>query len=309
MHTFSEATGIAIVKLLEAQGSLVPDVDTVSEYAELCRVCLDLGNAEVVMAMMFAQPLVRMWAPHWKFAYTVSVSLGAKYAADGFYLIDIVEHVTAEFSLEQLREGERLALEEYQFGNMNDRYRKFRNALIEVGLKATVAPAPTNSVHIPADESELHVLIIDQHEDMARHRALVLTCRPSARIATRSSVDEAVDYLRHCKTQSDYVHLVLVGLMLHAPESSPSQVELQNVLELPNGLNVGGELDAMESIAPNAPADFYFKPLVALVTTFAEQVLMQPHVRTDGSVRSCDIVIPKPLTIQTAYVLVQGCCI
>jgi len=310
MHAFSEATGVAITEHLAVQGCPVPDVDEVSEYAERCRVRLALGNAEVVMAMVFAQPLVQMWAPRWKFAYTVSVSLGTKYMTEGFHLSDIVAHVTDEFSLEVLQQGEQQALKVYPFGDMNARYCQFRNALVNVGVRMAVAPAP-GTVHIPADEPELHVLIIDNSSEVAAwHRALVLTCTPSARIATRASVGEAINYLQECRTRSDYVHLVLVGLVLHEPEELHGELELQSVLQLPNGLNVGDELDAMmESIALSPPVDFLFKPLVALVTTFAEQVLTKLQVRADGSVRSCDVVISKPLTTQTMRVLVQGCCV
>jgi len=309
MHAFSEATGVAITEHLAVQGCPVPDVDEVSEYAERCRVRLALGNAEVVMAMVFAQPLVQMWAPRWKFAYTVSVSLGTKYMTEGFHLSDIVAHVTDEFSLEALQQGEQQALEVYTFDDMNARYRQFRNALVNVGVRKTVAPAPATG-HLQADEPELHVLIIDNsYEQAAWHRALVLTCTPIAHVATRASVDEAIYYLQDCRTRSDYVHLVLVGLMLHEPEELHGELELQSVLQLPNGLNVGDELDAMESIALSPPVNFFFKPLVALVTTFAEQVLAQLHVRADGSVRGCDVVISKPLTTQTIRALVQGCCV
>ena len=190
MHHFSKATAVAIARRLgEVLGAPVPDalVEEMADYAERCRVNLALDNAEVTAAMMFAHPLIETWAPHWKFAYTVAVSLGAKFTTtEGFYLSDVVEHVTDEFSLERLREGEELALKGYQWGDMNGRRRQFRNALVNVALQEPVAPPAAAAVQVPAGEPELHVLVVDDSPvETELHRELVLALRPTARVAAR----------------------------------------------------------------------------------------------------------------------------
>ena len=47
--------------------------------------------------------------PDWQFAYTIGLSLGCKYTTEGFYLVDIIDHLTDEYPLELLKEGEHAA--------------------------------------------------------------------------------------------------------------------------------------------------------------------------------------------------------
>ena len=42
-----------------------PLTQEAAEYVEHCRVRLALDNSAVTCTMMFAQPLIKMWAPHW----------------------------------------------------------------------------------------------------------------------------------------------------------------------------------------------------------------------------------------------------
>ena len=136
---------------------------------------------------------------------------------------------------------------------------------------------------------------------------------PRARAPTRSAVcsaAEAIDYLRECGARADPVHLVLLDLHLASgapPE--PLLLALHDVLLVANGFHVGDDLDAADSTALAPPKDFRFKPLVALVTSLAHQVVTQLPVREDGSVRSCDAVLPKPLNGEAVRVLLQGCCV
>ena len=184
MCNHAKATGVAIARLLEDNR---PEfIQEVAEYAEEARVRLALDNSAVTTAMMFAQPLLEMWKPEWKFAYTVGLSLGAKFTTEGFYLADIVNHLTDEFTLETLLEGERIACEAYDWLAMNERVRVFRNALLNVALEEplTASGADPNSLLPPGDE-ELHVLIVDDSRTVcALHRAMVLGLRPTAHVHT-----------------------------------------------------------------------------------------------------------------------------
>ena len=120
-----------------------------------------------------------------QFTYTIAVVLGAKMMLDGFFLADIFNHVTQEFPLTSLAEGEKQALEAFQWGDMNRRVTQFRNALLNVALEA---PPPhddeTNGVlALAANEPELHVLIVDDSAvELEMHTALVRNVRPTARI-------------------------------------------------------------------------------------------------------------------------------
>ena len=63
MHTYSMASGLAIARLVEdAPADLVQEA---AAYVERARVNLALDNSALVAALMFAQPLIKMWVPHW----------------------------------------------------------------------------------------------------------------------------------------------------------------------------------------------------------------------------------------------------
>ena len=96
------------------------------------------------------------------------------------------DHVTNEFSLEALKMGEQIALKEYKFGDMNQRRKIFRNALIHVALEhplpGLVAEEPNLLPGEPAVQP-LHVLIVDDSPHVRElHRSLILNMRPSARV-------------------------------------------------------------------------------------------------------------------------------
>ena len=184
MHNYSKATGVAIARLLEDNRQEI--VQEISEYAEEARVRLALDNSAVTAAMMFAQPLVTTWGAEWKFAYTIGLSLGTKLTTEGFHLVDIVNHLTDDFTMERLCEGERIACRDYDWLEMNERMRVFRNALLNVALEAPLTTFGTdpNSL-LPAGDEELHVLIVDDSKTVcALHRAMVLGLRPTARVHT-----------------------------------------------------------------------------------------------------------------------------
>ena len=137
--------------------------------------------------MMFAQPLIKMWRPHWKFAFTVGLSIGAKFTTEGFFVADIIQHVTNEFTLDCLKEGEGIAIEMFDWANINQRCRNFRNALVNVALEEPLPafempPPPMPNVIGQPDVANLHVLIVDDSEIICSvHEALVLQIRPDAR--------------------------------------------------------------------------------------------------------------------------------
>ena len=98
------------------------------------------------------------------------------------------------------------------------------------------------------------------------------------------------------------MHLVLLDLNMGGV---PDHSSLHAVLDVPtNGFHIGDHLDAADA---DPPLDFRFKPLVALVTSFSQQVLAELPVRSDESVGSCDAVLPKPLDPDAMRVLMQGC--
>ena len=97
---------------------------------------------------------------------------------DGFYVVDIVDHLTDEFSLAALKQGERLAASEYDWVGLTSRHRSFRNALLSVALEQQCAVATP----IPA-LGPTHVLIVDELEDARnRHWELVRRIAPDANI-------------------------------------------------------------------------------------------------------------------------------
>ena len=187
MLNHARATGVAIDRLMMHQNEQVPaDVQEIADYVELARVRLQLDNAAITAAMMFMQPLMDIWHPHWKFAYTVAISLGAKYTTEGFYIIDIINHLTNEFSLAALKQGERIAVSTYDWNSMNRRTRIFRNALVNVSLETPMTPPEQDpSPPMQPDDPGIHVLIVDDSLMICQlHEHLVRTIRPDARIHT-----------------------------------------------------------------------------------------------------------------------------
>ena len=82
------------------------------------------------------------------------------------------------------------------------------------------------------------------------------------------------------------------------------------VLGEPNGFDVSESLehDKRSLVVHN---DFRFKPFVALVSDLTERIkarsLERGDVSADGSLRGCDALLPKPLTIDSLSALIDGC--
>jgi len=118
MHNFAKATGVAIARLLQDDDEFDDVSDSlvleIAEFAERARVQLALDTSVLANAVLFAQPLVLEWKPKWKFAYTIGLALSAKLDFDGFFLGDIIEHLTNEFPLHALKTGERMCTDGLQ---------------------------------------------------------------------------------------------------------------------------------------------------------------------------------------------------
>eukprot|EP00966_Prymnesium_polylepis_P210841 4882672-Prymnesium_polylepis.1 len=80
MHSTSVASACAIERLLdEPPPDLIHDA---AQFVQLARERLVLDNSSMAAAIMFAQPLIKLWQPHWKFAYAVGLNMGIKYTTD-----------------------------------------------------------------------------------------------------------------------------------------------------------------------------------------------------------------------------------
>jgi len=320
MHSHSVATGLAIARLLgQPPEGLAQEA---AEFVEHARVNLALDNVSVTSAMMFAQSLIKMWRPHWKFAYTVGLSLGVKFTTEGFYISDIIDHVTDEFSLECLKEGECLAIELLDWANMNERTRSFRNALANVALEnplpAHRAPTSRPSFEVLPDEPNLHVLIVDDSPIIRTlHTHLVWEVSPLATVHAVADVGAATEYVRECDSVGERVHLILLDLNLSLPSTQDADgvmsLSLDEVLSHPNGFHVANQLDKDASPALLPPKDFRFKPFVAMVSYLASSVLSraidESEMKRDGSLRGCDLLLPKPMSVDSMRVLIEVCAV
>mmetsp|Transcript_13048 Transcript_13048/g.32570 ORF Transcript_13048/g.32570 Transcript_13048/m.32570 type:complete len:143 (-) Transcript_13048:692-1120(-) len=96
MHSLSVASGVAIARLLPHPTS--SHAGQAATLVERARLGLVLGPSELTAALMFAQPLLKAWPEHWRFAYLIGLNLGVKYLLDGFFINDIRRFVTEEFA-------------------------------------------------------------------------------------------------------------------------------------------------------------------------------------------------------------------
>jgi len=308
MHSTSVASACAIERLLdEPPPDLIHDA---AQFVQLARERLVLDNSSMAAAIMFAQPLIKLWQPHWKFAYAVGLNMGIKYTTDGFYIKDIITHLTDEFTLEELTEGESIAMGIFDWGEMNMRTRSFRNALVNVALEHPQRfPAENGSQR--GGELELHVLIVDDCEFVRRiHSELVQAIKPGANIKQCDGVDEAIKHVRNSDDAGVPVNLVLLDLNLTLPdvdESTGSPTCLQRVIESSNGMNVSQTLDQAST---HVPKDFRVKPFVALISAFSAELMLRSvddgSMNADGSLNGCDAVVPKPCSFETMRVLIEG---
>jgi len=310
MHTTSIATAIAIERLLDdpPAGLRAEAI----EYVELARNNLALDNASITAGIMFAQPLIKMWQPHWKFAYTVGLAVGIKYTTEGFYIGDIVEHLTSEFPLDCLLEGEAIAITVFDWSQMHQRLRNFRNALVNVALDPAGGVAGSAGHPPEAPPNGMHVLIVDDSQLVLDvHRSLIEFLSPEARIHTCLTTADAIAYIHQQNVSGHFIHLILLDLNLSLPDYDPVTglpPTLAQINAVTNGFTLATHLDAPLA---QVPIDFRFKPLVAMISnlgqTLTDASIENGDMQQDGSCRGCDTVIPKPLSLQSMRVLLESC--
>jgi len=299
-HTLSVGTGLAVAELL-GQPELA---DEVAEFAQHARERLHLDNAAVSATMMVAQQLVTTWSPHWRYAYAVAVSLGLKLVCNERpFLIDIVHHLTDEFTLQQLLSGENaaveLTVELCDFGSMNMLY-SFRTALINMVLEE--AP-PLPPFPVGGGSDPFHVLVVDCSADVCAQHRERLSAYVSSSHAVQS-VEAAIAHLRERSEAGEQVHLVLLDFALD-PDAA-GEVTVAQALDGPNGFDICDNIAAETEVR----IDFCIKPFVAMVTERFEE--LQAHARQQGwyahdrSLRGCQTLLPKPFTLSMARTLVEG---
>lgn len=238
---------------------------------------------------------------------------------EGFYLVDIINHLTDEWTIKQLKAGERTAMAHCDFNGMTSRLRTFRNALVYMSLHETpplsLVTHSTTSSEVLLHE-KLRVLIVDcSAAACSQHRALVLQCVPSAQVFVCHSLGDALKHKSLMDERGLQLHLVLTNLDLMNsgdPTSTisaiPSDTELKHILAHENGFELARMMDEP---APIVRKDFLFKPFVAMVTEHYN-VLQQmaagaDWMRADGSVKGCDALVEKPLAHFQVRALLQSC--
>jgi len=330
MHNLSRATARALARLLEDEASKVQDgqpevtfdENEIALFAEEARTKLMLDNASMVAAVMFAQPLVQKWPSNWRFAYAIAVLVGLKFNTDGVYAADIIQHWTNEFSLNALKTGERKALQDYKWGDMEKRARSFRAALLHVALESPLpGPFAAQPVVMPGEEPpELHILVVDDSTAvLEQHRSLLEHFSPGAKVYTCVSAAAALEYYRGCEGRGEQIHLVLLDLNLNEDDAlvteapiatqHEEQVLINHILSNTNGFEVANYLEDADTNRTIPGIDFTCRPLIAMVTSHAGLVTATISQHMDGSIDSCDVLLPKPMTADWARVLVECCVI
>jgi len=298
MHALSVATGRAVAALLR-----MPELtEDIANFAELARHRLSLDNAMVIATMIYAQPLTMAWAPKWKFAYCVALSLGVKAVADGFYVSDILEHLTDEFQIEELKEGEATAVIDEVTGGPGAHLQQniFRTAMINMVLRDVpqLEDLPQQNVDHP-----FRVLVVDTSAAVCnQYRQLVLANAPAAHVHTCHRVSDATAFVRLCEEASRQLDLVLINFTLDP--RAEAEATWQELLTRPNGFDVTRAIIETDQKVV-ARRDFLYRPFITMVTEHRDAIESAYGYAPDGSVQGCDAVI-NTLTARTVRALVQG---
>lgn len=187
MHTTAIGSGVAIARLRSR-----PDLaSSAARFVELARCKLVVSGTTLILAMVFAQPLILTWHDSWKLAYLVGLSLAIKFTTDGFYLTDILTHVTNEFTLAVLKKAERDALNIASLSRVEQRYHVFRNALISAAFdrmslftgNLTQMAAYENKV-LGDEEPIVNILIVHDEREATALARLVADIEHTAVIVT-----------------------------------------------------------------------------------------------------------------------------
>ena len=142
MHSLPISISVAVSRILH-DVTTVESTDLESEITTLVdklRTNLRIGISELTLAVMWMQDVVQrckqtLFDDIWKLVFLGCVSIGIKYMTDGFYLVDIIEYVTSEFSLCHLKWAENIVFEHHISLDMVSRHHTFRTALTLVVIE------------------------------------------------------------------------------------------------------------------------------------------------------------------------------
>ena len=78
-----------------------------------------------------------------------------------------------------------------------------------------------------------------------------------------------------------------------------------DILKTPNGFDIA---DAWDEGYPVGipPKDFRFKPLVCMISNYADRLPNSLPIQLDGSIRECDVLMPKPLNSNLVRALIEA---
>jgi len=186
---------------------------------------------------------------------------------------------------------------------------RFRNALMHVALEVPLSGATAAApLRLPDEDAPRppHVLVIDDSRHARElHRALILACSPSATVKTASSAAEALEICSHDVDERQFDLIVLdFNLSRDDPETSEALRNL--IFDQVSGFSVSETLKQAEA-SEAARHDFTCTPLIAMVTSYADKVIVEKPQSVDGSVGGCDVILPKPLSSGLVRVLIESC--
>ena len=117
-------------------------------------------------------------------------------------------------------------------------------------------------------------------------------------------VSSAVEYWKDCNAKDDQIHLVLLDFNLNHSDSEPLSTV---IFAGSNGFDVASTLELAESDRSAPLKNFCYKPLIAMITSYADEMDQEMPRNVDGSVNGCDVLLPKPMSANWARVLVEAC--
>ncbi|KAL1514562.1 hypothetical protein AB1Y20_003657 [Prymnesium parvum] len=277
-------------------------VKQAAEIVERARVGLVMGPSELTAAMMFAQPLMKVWPQQWVFAYLIGVDLGMKHLQDGFFISDIVSFVTDGFSLQELKQAERQAFGMVEFGNFHKRFFSFRNALASLAVEFPMEVP--QSIHLQLnlvvgeEASSPHVLVVSCAETMSDWCADVHAANSDAIVSTSSSLVDALRLMHQYYRAGTRVSLIcvdsaLLALSMHAADD-PASAEI-----FARSHRFCQQLEPTDNLS-----FFACKPFVVVISTAVEEAAFSFSTERGSA---CDCILPARLTSQLLPTIMDIC--
>ncbi|KAL1504987.1 hypothetical protein AB1Y20_008752 [Prymnesium parvum] len=302
MHTLSGASGVAIARLLPHLTST--HVGEAAALVERARQELVLGPSELIAALMFAQPLVKAWPEHWRFAYLIGLDLGMKYLHDGFFIADIREFVVEDFTLAQLKMGESKAFGMVEWSGVHGRFFAFRNALASVAVERPARLPESQYGQLGRscllddddEDSGVHVLVVTRAEAETDLCEAALTANPEALVSTCSSLQVAVELMKQCYHDGTRVNLLCVDAELLGPAKCTTFESA--VLEI-----IAKSQSFCQQIEPrDVLSNFACKPLVVAISTAVLDMAFPLNAEAESV---CDCVMPAHLASTLLRILMD----